>query len=192
MPAARKGDFLIHVLIALWLGASHWSKPRPLKLPGVTGLAAYAGALSSVPERTSASAAARGRASQERVRKVLSGMWIGEASYISWNVGKLRNPNPFRHISNSGLSELQMCNSNAEVNAFFGHLPDARSGRGSPSAAGVPYAAEAVRAQVGLTRVRIPHRHPPPESDLPARPHVDTVTAAAATPSASSRGRRWG
>ena len=29
MPAARNGDFLIHVLMALWLGASHWSKPRP-------------------------------------------------------------------------------------------------------------------------------------------------------------------
>ncbi len=45
MPAARNGDFLIQADIAAWLGASHWSKPRPVKLPGVTGLAAYAGAL---------------------------------------------------------------------------------------------------------------------------------------------------
>ncbi len=45
MPAARNGDFLTQVLIAVWLGVSHWSKPSPRKLPGVTGLvAAVAGA----------------------------------------------------------------------------------------------------------------------------------------------------
>ena len=47
MPAARNGDFLTQVLIAVWLGVSHWSKPSPRKLPGVTGLvAAVAGARS--------------------------------------------------------------------------------------------------------------------------------------------------
>ena len=68
MPAARKGDFLIQVLIADWLGASHWSKPSPRKLPGVTGLAAYAGVLGRIVARVATSAAVSDAASQERVR----------------------------------------------------------------------------------------------------------------------------
>ncbi len=44
MPAARNGDVRSQVSIADWLGATHWSNPWPVKLPGVTGLSANAGA----------------------------------------------------------------------------------------------------------------------------------------------------
>src|SRR4051794_28411248 len=39
MPAARKGEYLCHAVIAAWLGVWHWSKAKPLIGPGVTGVA---------------------------------------------------------------------------------------------------------------------------------------------------------
>ena len=81
MPAARNGDFLIQVHIADWLGASHWSKPRPVKLPGVTGLAAYAGALGRAPSERHGDGGDQARSA--RVRDSDRGS-IG----ISRNVGK--------------------------------------------------------------------------------------------------------
>jgi hypothetical protein len=38
MPTARYGELFSQVVIFDWLGASHWSKPLPVKLPGVIGL----------------------------------------------------------------------------------------------------------------------------------------------------------
>ena len=35
MPTARKGECLIHASIAACVGATHWSKPWPVKSPGV-------------------------------------------------------------------------------------------------------------------------------------------------------------
>ena len=35
MPTAEKGDFFHHASIADWVGAMHWSKPWPVKSPGV-------------------------------------------------------------------------------------------------------------------------------------------------------------
>ena len=78
MPAARYGEDLIQADIAVWLGASHWSKPSPRKLPGVTGFAAYAGAdgpVSSPAARTPASPVTR---APRRVEKRIA---------ISKNVG---------------------------------------------------------------------------------------------------------
>ncbi len=42
MPTARNGDAASHASIFHCSGAWHWSKPRPVKVPGVTGLAARA------------------------------------------------------------------------------------------------------------------------------------------------------
>src|SRR6478735_9763547 len=38
MPTAENGELRSHRFIAVWLGAWHWSKPYPLKSPGVTML----------------------------------------------------------------------------------------------------------------------------------------------------------
>src|SRR5680860_762280 len=88
MPAARNGEFRLQALIALWLGASHWSKPRPRKLPGVTGLAAYAGALNTLPKRVSPRAPVVAAARMDRIR--VPGFRNGERRriVISWNIGK--------------------------------------------------------------------------------------------------------
>ena len=43
MPTARNGEFLSQASIDFWVGARHWSKPKPVKLPGVATLAARAG-----------------------------------------------------------------------------------------------------------------------------------------------------
>ena len=91
------------MLIADWLGASHWSKPSPRKLPGVTGLAAYAGVLGRIVARVATSAAVSDAASQERVRVRGLRNVIRGSIYISRNVGKLRHPNPVSHTSNTAI-----------------------------------------------------------------------------------------
>ena len=45
MPTARNGEWRSQAFIAFCVGARHWSKPYPVKLPGVATLAAWAGAL---------------------------------------------------------------------------------------------------------------------------------------------------
>ncbi len=40
MPTARNGEALSQASILYCSGARHWSKPRPVKSPGVTGLVA--------------------------------------------------------------------------------------------------------------------------------------------------------
>src|SRR3954449_11839798 len=46
MPTAQYGEPVSQASIAACVGAVHWSKPKPVKLPGVTTLAAPAGAAS--------------------------------------------------------------------------------------------------------------------------------------------------
>src|SRR3954453_1148424 len=42
MPTARNGEWSSQASIDFWVGARHWSKPNPRKLPGVTTLAVAA------------------------------------------------------------------------------------------------------------------------------------------------------
>src|SRR3954447_14709126 len=38
MPTARNGEWFSQASIDFWVGARHWSKPNPRKLPGVATL----------------------------------------------------------------------------------------------------------------------------------------------------------
>ncbi len=71
MPTARYGDCRSQASIAVWVGARHWSKPKPWKAPGVATLAgaesagAAAPTVATVvpPSRVRAVAASSGRSS---------------------------------------------------------------------------------------------------------------------------------
>src|SRR6185312_14849228 len=70
MPTAQYGDEVSHASMAFWVGAVHWSKPWPVKLPGVTRLAASAGdATTSVDARVAT--VARTASTDRAVKRVM-------------------------------------------------------------------------------------------------------------------------
>src|SRR3546814_3190235 len=68
MPTAENGEFSIQSSIALWVGATHWSNPYPVKFPGVTRLSAWAGAANENEVSIALQIAADNRAMRGRIR----------------------------------------------------------------------------------------------------------------------------
>src|SRR5689334_7243510 len=69
MPTARNGLVRSQVSIVCWVGARHWSNPKPVKVPGVTGLpSAYD--VEGASERTLATRLARASRTARGMRKL--------------------------------------------------------------------------------------------------------------------------
>src|SRR3546814_12499129 len=92
MLTAENGEFSIQSSIALWVGATHWSNPYPVKFPGVTRLSACAGAANENEVSIALQIAADNRATRGRIRDS-----TGEGS------GELNPPSPHRNTPSAKL-----------------------------------------------------------------------------------------
>src|SRR3954463_16370520 len=105
MPTARNGECLSQASIDLWLGARHWSKPKPRKLPGVATLPVAADpapvAVVTLAITARAVAASRGRSS------------IGSPGWTvtPWCATATENDNHNSHTRHSESGQLLRCSS---------------------------------------------------------------------------------
>jgi hypothetical protein len=92
MPTALNGEFSIQVFIVDCVGARHWSKPYPVKSPGVTRFSAWAGAVRAALA-TAALTVVTNRVRSEVLRDGRrTGVRRGRGLMVGLQPGRVRSP----------------------------------------------------------------------------------------------------